>query len=181
MKTLLLFFSTLVLANAISQNEIMQKFQEKDYKSVCQKQVWDYAYNKNNEAIMSIYGFSCLKIHNINHIAAPAARLRKSKEARQNSAYFANILLKKKLLYLALVDGVDISYFRLAKSDYILSMIFDRYIEGRYEKIGENLIFSEENSDTFYELETIDDGINLPKLILRTYKNNEIISQIEYY
>ena len=77
------------------------------------------------------------------------------------------------------MDGADISYIRLPKSDYILSFIFDKFVKKEYvEELGV-FIFEEPNSDTRYELSTIVSP-NFAKMILKIFKNDDLTSQIEY-
>ena len=79
----------------------------------------------------------------------------------------------------AILDGADISYIRLPKSDYILSFIFDKFVKKEYvEELGV-FIFEEPNSDTRYELSAIA-GSNFAKMILKIFKNDDLTSQIEY-
>ena len=79
----------------------------------------------------------------------------------------------------AILDGADISYIRLPKSDYILSFIFDKFVKKEYvEELGV-FIFEEPNSDTRYELSAIV-GPNFAKMILKIFKNDDLTSQIEY-
>lgn len=168
------------LLSALSTSQIESWYETNELKRVCSAEVEKFFTKTNNEAVMSLYGMACLKLHKINNLAIPALKLRSSPQARENAAYFADLLLKKKLLYHALIDGIDISYVRLAKSDYILSMIFDRFVKGEYELVGGEYIFSESGSDTFYALEVLEDALVL-KIILKTYKNNELVSRIEYW
>lgn len=77
-----------------------------------------------------------------------------------------------------MIDGVDISYIRLPKSDYILSFLFDKFVKKEYvEELG-TFIFEEPNSDTRYEISPTNGQI--PKLVLKIFKNNDLKSQIEY-
>ncbi len=79
----------------------------------------------------------------------------------------------------AILDGADISYIRLPKSDYILSFIFDKFVKKEYiEELGV-FIFEEPNSDTRYELSAIVSS-NFAKMILKIFKNDDLTSQIEY-
>ena len=89
-------------------------------------------------------------------------------------------MFQKKLLYHAIIDNVDISYVRLPKSDYILSMIFDKFVKGKYQKEGEKYIFQEENDDTFYEI-TQEFSNDITKLILKIYKDDELVGKKEYW
>lgn len=161
--------------------EIRNLFEAKNYRQVCSNSVEKLFKQTNDEALMNMYAISCLKINEINRLAIPMFKMVRSKEARENAAYFANILFKKKLLYHAVIDNVDISYIRLPKSDYILSTIFDKFVEKQYEIDGDSYFFKEPNSDTYYELGKNSDYGDVVRLFLKTYKNDELISEVEYW
>ncbi len=166
-------------AFALGAFEIKNFFEKADYPKICNQKVQDFLKDSQNEELLNIFGISCLKINDIDRLALPAGKLSKTQSSRENAAYFADILLKKKLLLHAILDGTDISYIRLPKSDYILSFIFDKFVKKEYvEELGV-FIFEEPNSDTRYELST-SLGANFPKMVLKIFKNDDLTSQIEY-
>ena len=179
MKTILFLLLFCVVSSAISPYEVQALFNKGEYKKVCSQDVENLMRVSYDEATMSLYGLACLKIHDINKLALPVAKLSISEAGRENSAYFADILFKKKLLFHALIDNIDISYIRLPKSDYILSYIFDKFVKRQYYEENGVFIFEENNSDTHYEIVISEQGL-FPKLILKTFKDNELKSQIEY-
>ena len=161
MKFLILIFLA-INAFALGSVEIKGYFEKGEYTKICNQKVQDF-----------------LKINDIDRLALPASKLSRTQTSRENAAYFADILFKKKLLLHALLDGTDISYIRLPKSDYILSFIFDKFVKKEYvEELG-TFIFEEPNSDTRYELNT-SFGTNSPKMILKIFKNDDLTLQIEY-
>ncbi|MBE3605514.1 hypothetical protein CCAL13119_00880 [Campylobacter sp. RM13119] len=180
MKKILLILLTVINLFAINQQEIEELFSNGEYRKVCSNQVENFFKKTSDESIMSIYGISCLNIHELNRLASPMFKLVKTKEARENAAYFADILFKKKLLYHALIDNVDISYIRLPKSDYILSFIFDKFVKKEYILDGDEYIFKEKNSSTHYTLNVLKES-QTNKIILKTFKDDELKSQIEYW
>lgn len=181
MRSVLLLFLASVNIFAITMSDIVSLYNSQNYRQVCSNAVEKFFRDTNDEAVMNMYATSCLKIHEINRLAIASFKLVKTKEARENAAYFADIIFKKKLLYYAVIDGVDISYIRLPKSDYILSMIFDRFVKKEYEKDGDVYVFKEPNSDTYYELGKSYEEAEVMRIYIKTYKNEELISEVEYW
>lgn len=178
MKFLLVIFLSLN-AFALRMADIKSYFEKAEYTKICNQKIQDLLKDSQNEEFLNIFGISCLKTNDIDRLALPASKLSKTQSSRENAAYFADILLKKKLLLHAILDGADISYIRLPKSDYILSFIFDKFVKKEYvEELGV-FIFEEPNSDTRYELSTIVSP-NFAKMILKIFKNDDLTSQIEY-
>ncbi|MGG7048183.1 MULTISPECIES: hypothetical protein [unclassified Campylobacter] len=180
MRVFVLFFVLFNALFALSISDVKMLFDEQKFEQVCSKSVENLCLKANDEALFSLYATACIKIHKINSLFLPITKLRQSPQSRENAAYFADILLKKKLLYHALIDNIDISYIRLSKSDYILSMIFDRFVKNDFKKEDDRYIFREKNSDIFYELYA-DNSTKIPKIILTIHKNNKILEKIEYF
>lgn len=109
------------------KEELFNLYQSQEYGKACRIGVkYIHLYNKD-EQYVSLYAFSCLKSDYIDRLAVPISMLKHSKEARANSAYFSTILMQKKLLYHALLDGYDLSNITLPTTDYVLSKVFDLY------------------------------------------------------
>ena len=178
MKFFVIFLVFVCEVFAVSLTEIRDDFNSANYAKVCNQKVEDFLKTQNNEEQISMFGIACIKMNDLNRLATPIDKLVKSEKSRENAAYFADILFKKKLLFHAMIDGVDISYIRLPKSDYILSFLFDKFVKKEYvEELG-TFIFEEPNSDTTYEISPTNGQI--PKLVLKIFKNNDLKSQIEY-
>ncbi len=169
MKIVLLFFLTVSLYADVKQN-MFNLYQNKKYEAVCSLGFDNFKKNKRDEEFVSLYAFSCLNSDYIDRLAVPAALLKVSEEARANSAYFAVILMQKKLLYHALIDNYDLSEFNLPTTDYVLSRVFDLY-----SKIGKH------EPRAFYLFEDpIDPKLTYKLYISRDYKLDKIIIE-EFY
>ncbi|DAB30169.1 MAG TPA: hypothetical protein CFH84_05540 [Sulfurimonas sp. UBA12504] len=125
----LIILSLLIYLNlyADAKLEMLQLFQNNKYEAACNLGFEHFKYYKQEDEFLSLYAFSCLQSDLIDRLAMPLAMLKYSKEARANAAYFSIILMQKKLLYHALVDGYDLENLNLPTTDYILSKVFDFY------------------------------------------------------
>ncbi len=169
MKITLLLFLTISLYADIKQN-MFNLYQNKKFEDVCQQGFDNFKAHKQDEEFVSLYAFACLKSDYIDRLAVPTAVLKFSRESRANSAYFAVILMQKKLLYHALVDNYDLSEFRLPTTDYVLSRVFDLY--AKLEK---------HEPRAFYLFEDPNDPKLTYKLYLsRDYKLDKIVIE-EFY
>ena len=126
MKFLILLF-IIVNVHANVKQEMFQLYQNKEYAKACSMGFNFFTENRKDEEYTSLYAFSCLKSDYIDRLSLPITTLKFSKEARKNAAYFATILMQKKLLYYSLIDGYKLSKFKLPSTDYVLSKVFDLY------------------------------------------------------
>jgi hypothetical protein len=169
MKIILTILLTLNLYADIKQ-KMFNLYQNKKYEKVCSIGFDNFKKHKRDEEFVSLYAFACLNSDYIDRLAIPTAVLKFSKESRANSAYFSVILMQKKLLYHALVDGYDLSSFELPTTDYVLSKVFDLYA-----KLGKH------EPRAFYLFEDPNDKKLTYKLYLsRDYKLNKMIIE-EFY
>lgn len=122
--TALLFFSAL---QAEIKQDIYHLYQSNKYEEACSKGMRNFHKHRKDTEFVSLYAFSCLKSDFIDRLAVPISILKHSEEARANAAYLSVILMQKKLLYHALIDGYDLSQFKLPTTDYVLSKVFDLY------------------------------------------------------
>jgi len=128
MKLLLLIPLLLCSLHANSKNEIVSLYKAKQYKEACLQGLSIIDQYSRDENFMTLYAFSCLNSDYIDRLNLPIAKLKFSKEARSNAAYFSVILMQKKLLLHSMVDGYDISTFKLPSTDFVLSKVFDYYV-----------------------------------------------------
>lgn len=176
---LILILLTTIL-NAFSKEEIIELYKNKEYRKVCLKTGDFYTKFKDDEDLLSMYANACLEVDMINRTILPIIKLHKSKESRENAAYFSTILYQKKLLYHALVDDVDISYVNLPKTKYILSIIFNKFVIGDYDLKGNEYWFKDDvNNELTYSL-SVNLNKKTKKLFLKTYENN-ILKKIRTY
>jgi len=173
-KICLIFILIMTNLYAINKDDIVNLYKNKEYRKACLKAGDLYQKYKDDEDFLSIYAHSCLEEDMINRTILPIVKLYKTQESRENAAYFATILYQKKLLYHALVDDIDISYVNLPKTKYILSIIFNKFINGDYKyKNGAYWFTNEKNNELTYSL-SAEVHQKVKKLFLRTYKNGEL-------
>ena len=153
MKILLMLFMSIYLY-ADTKQRMLHLYQNHKYEDVCNIGFNYFGLNNKDEQYISLYAFACLKSDYIDRLSTPIAMLKFSTEARSNAAYFSIILMQKKLLYHALVDGYDISKLNLPTTEYVLSKVFDFY-----SKIGPH------KQRLFYLFEDDND----PKLTYKLY------------
>jgi len=173
MKMILLLFLctyTLFASTDETKKKMFDFYKKENYKQACQLGYDNLEENKRDEEYVSLFAFSCLYSDDIDRLSAPAALLKMTKESRANSAYFAIIVMQKKLLYHALLDGYELSKFVLPTTDYVLSKVFDAYT-----KLGKH------KQKKYYFFKDIDDEKITYKLYLsKDYKINKMIIE-EYY
>lgn len=119
--------TTLAIRADELKQEIYQLYQSQKYQEACSVGLRYFQKNRTDTEFVSLYAFACLKSDFIDRLAVPISILKHSKESRANAAYLSVILMQKKLLYHALIDGYDLSAFRLPTTDYVLSKVFDFY------------------------------------------------------
>jgi hypothetical protein len=160
---------------------MFQLYQNKQYEQACTMGYDYFKKFKRDEAYASLYGFSCLKSDYIDRLAQPITSLKFSKEARKNAAYFATVLMQKKLLYHALLDGYKLSSFSFPTTDYVLSKVFDLYSQLPANTKKEYYIFKNPtDSKMIYKLYTIKDH-NINKMIIEEYYDTIKIQRHIYW
>jgi len=168
MKILLLLFIGLSLFAGTKQ-EMLQLYKNERYKEVCRLGFDNFIQNKKDEKFVSLYGFGCLKSDYIDRLAIPIALLKYSREARANSAYFSVILMQKKLLYHALIDKYDLASLNLPTTDYVLSKVFDLYVELGIHKPQPFYIFKDKkNKKITYKLYLLKES-KLDKMVIEEF------------
>ena len=115
----------------------------------------------------------------INELIIPMVMLYKNKDQRENASLYSTILFQKKMLYLALCDNVDISYIRTPKINYILSEIFDKFVEKDYVKKSDTYIFTLQNGDRA-EL-FVKDESGTKKMVVALYVDEKVNSIKMYW
>lgn len=180
-KIYILFFIFYSISHAYTIEDLNKLYKNKNFTKACTISGGLYIKYKNREEFLNIFANSCLKSDMINRMILPIIKLYKTKQARENAAYFSTILYEKKMLYYALCDDIDISYMNLPKTGYILSKIFDKFVEGKYDKKDGAYWFSDsKNIDIKYKL-SIEMDNNIKKMYLRTYKDSKLIKERIYW
>jgi len=163
------------------KGEMFQLYQDKKYAKACALGSKHFMQHKYDETYASLYGFSCLKSDAIDKLSQPITVLKFSKEARKNAAYFATILMQKKLLYYALLDGYKLSSFQLPSTDYVLSKVFDFYTKLPEHTEKKYYIFQDtKNPKRSYKLFTIK-GKKSRKMVIEEYYDTIKIKRHIYW
>ncbi len=131
-RLLLLLITPLLLQATEVKQEIYQLYQSEKFHEACSVGMRNFQRNRTDTEFVSLYAFACLKSDFIDRLAVPISILKHSEESRANAAYLSVILMQKKLLYHALIDGYDLSAFQLPTTDYVLSKVFDYYARDQH-------------------------------------------------
>ena len=180
-KIFVLCFIFLNISFAYTLNDIEKLYSNGKYARVCSLSGSMYVAFKNDEKFLNMFANSCLKSDMINRLVLPIIKLYKTKQARENAAYFTTILYQKKMLYYALCDNIDISYINLPKVNYILSIIFDKFVRGKYEFKNGSYWFNDDKKNNIKYKLSIEEKNGIKKMYLRTYKNSKIVKVRVYW
>jgi hypothetical protein len=127
------FFSFLLLLSYNLYADVNQKlfelYQKGMYNDACKYGYTLFAQQEHNEPFISLVGFACLKADQIDRLSPVISALVQTPEARANSAYFALIVMQKKLLMRALYDNQPIQNLKFPTSNLLLSKVFDLYVQ----------------------------------------------------
>ena len=181
MKILILFLLVLnAYAINIKQN-LFTLYQNKKYDKVCSIGFNHFQRYKKDEEFVSLYAFGCLNADYIDRLSIPIATLKFSKEARANSAYFAIILMQKKLLYHALIDHYDLSKYLLPSTDYVLSKVFDLYTKlGKHQSRAFYLFQDPTDKKLTYKLYIIKND-KVYKMVIEEYHDTMMLQRHVYW
>ncbi len=177
---ILLILTYNLFAYDIKQN-LFTLYQNKKYEKVCTTGFNNFQKYKQDEEFVSLYAFGCLHSDYIDRLSIPIATLKFSKEARANAAYFSVILMQKKLLYHALIDGYDLSKYVLPSTDFVLSKVFDLYTKlGKHEPRAYYLFDDLTDKKLSYKL-YISKGDRVSKMIIEEYYDTIILKRHVYW
>ena len=169
MRYMIVLFLVLNLHANVKQ-KMFQLYQNQEYAKACTLGFDFFKKYKKDEDYSALYAFSCLKSDYIDRLSQPITTLKFSKEARKNAAYFATILMQKKLLYHSLLDGYKLSEFQFPTTDYVLSKVFDLYSK-----------LPEHSHKEFYIFKDKEDPRLVYKLFIMRHNNIKKMVIEEYY
>ena len=173
-------FLSLLLWADLKQN-MLDLYENKRYEDVCNIGFNNLGKHSKDEDFLLLYAFGCLKSDFIDRLSLPIILLKYTKEARSNSAYFSIILMQKKLLYHALVDGYALDRYKLPTTNYILSKIFDYYASlGKHKSRGVYLFDDTTNPKLSYKLYLIKKSKPY-KMVIEEYDENRLIKKHIYW
>ncbi len=167
----LTILSSLLLSSNLST--LYKYYEKQEYDRGCDYGKKFLKKNIKNEKYLTLYGLTCLETDNIDRIATAMRGLKETKESRENASYFATILLQKQLLKQALLDNKTLGYLNLPKTNFILSKIFNMFVNKEYE-LKDN-IYKLEDKDRRYQL-----YIEKKHLIIDIYQNSKFTKRYRY-
>ncbi len=170
-----------IILYADIKKEMLALYQNGKYAEACSIGFSNFKYNNKDEEYVSLYAFACLKSDYIDRLTVPIAMLKFSKEARSNSAYFSIILMQKKLLYHAMVDGYNLSNLNLPTTDYILSKVFDSYAELGVHKSRSFYLFKDSDDNNLTYKLYIKKSNKVYKMIIEEFYNSVAIKKHIYW
>ena len=180
MKTILIFFLAFNLY-ADAKQDMFNLYQNKKYEDVCSIGFKNFYANKNDEEFVLTYSFACLYSDYIDRLAVPITMLKFSTESRSNAAYFSVILMQKKLLYHALIDGYDVSMFKFPTTQYVLSKVFNLYSKlGKHEPRAFYIFEDPNDKKLTYKLYVINNK-DLDKLIIEEFYDTIAVKRHIYW
>jgi len=176
---ILLLFVTNIYADV--KQEMFGLYQNKKFDKVCTMGFNNLGKYKRDEEFISLYAFSCLNSDYIDRLAVPTALLKFSEEARANSAYFAVILMQKKLLYHSLLDGYELSELKLPTTNYVLSKVFDLYTKlGKHDKRAFYIFQDPKDKKLTYKLYLAKD-YKITKMVIEEFYDTMLIKRHIYW
>ncbi|WP_455756534.1 hypothetical protein [Sulfurimonas sp.] len=180
MKIIFALLLSITLYANIKQ-EMYNFYQNEKYEKACNIGFDNFKENKTNEEFLSLYAFSCLKSDYIDRLSAPIARLKYSKEARSNSAYFSVILMQKKLLLHSMIDGYTINNLNLPTTEYILSKVFDFYSKLKKHEPRSVYLFEDTNDKKLTYKLYLNKGEKVDKIVIEEFYDNTLIKKHIYW
>ncbi len=147
----MLFLSSMLFSSSLSK--LYHYYEKQEYKKGCDYGAKYYNRNISNEKYLTLYGLSCLETNHIERIAKPMLLLNETEDSRENASYFATIILQKQLLKQALMDGKSLGDLKLPKTNFVLSRIFNLFVEKAYkEREGVYTLDDPKKKDIYYKV-----------------------------
>jgi len=175
-KLLFIAFTLTALSEAKSIEVLIEAFQDKNFKLVCQDGMKKYHKGNRDEDFLGMVGVACAEIDYINPLGILQKSLKATKAGRNNASYFSTLILQKKLLYQFMVDGIDIGYLRLPDTGHILSRIFKSLVLEKYETISKSNPKKLKISDSEGEIVIYTSNDRVTKVIVDVMKNGRKVA-----
>ena len=172
---LILFFSTLLFG--ITKNEIYKLYNNKEFKTTCEKGTWILRQNRDDDTFLSVVGLSCINADMINTAIRISKYMGRTKMGRNNASFISSIFLTKKLLIQFIYDKIDLSNLSLPKAEHYLSDIFENISKNNYKVEGNQIITEIDNFR--YSIEPFGKSTN--KILIKIYQNNKLLSKHIYW
>ncbi|NOZ90523.1 MAG: hypothetical protein GXO60_04465 [Epsilonproteobacteria bacterium] len=181
MRKLFLIMLLSLIAYSSNLSTLYHYYEKQEYDKGCDYAMKYYSKNKNDEKFVALYGLSCLETNNIHRIATPMIVLKDTKSSRENASYFGTILLQKQLLKQAILDGKDLSNLRLPKTNFVLSKIFNLFVDKKYTlKDGVYRLKDSKDKDMSYQVYLEKDKKDIDYMIIDIYEKDKFIKRYRY-
>jgi len=148
--------------------DFQKEYQQQNFTRICKYGYHHLKEIKNNEDILSLVGFSCVKRDYFIYLPYIINYLKKTKKARENSIYFSLLFIEKKLLISYVLDGMDISYYRFPLIKHPLSVVMTHLINKDFKKDNDTIIIVD-NNKTYKIYKN-----NQNKVFIDIYENNQL-------
>ena len=176
---IMIMLSAVFLFASEFDSMLVKEYKAGKYKSVCKKGMHVYYQGRKDEHFAALVGVACANNDSINFLGILQRNLVGSPSMRSTASYFSALLLQKRLIYQFMIDGIDLSGFRLPKYDHVLSVVFDKLSKGDYESLGgaTNMIKIDEKEKTIF-ISVSDD--KPAKVLVDEYKDSKLIKRHWY-
>ena len=131
------FFGTDAKLKAITNDALVEAFQERNFLYVCQQGMKKFNQKRNDEDFLGMVGVACAEIDYINPLGILQKALKRTQAGRNNASYFSTLILQKKLVYQFMLDGIELGYLRLPDTNHILSVIFKNLVLKKYTVLSQ--------------------------------------------
>lgn len=183
MKPILFIMVTTSFLFSSNLSSLYKQYEKQEYEKACdygRKYLFKNS-NINNEKYLTLYGLSCLETDNIERISIPIIHLKSTKNFRANASYFSTILLQKYLLFQALVDQKSLKSLHLPSTTFVLSKVFDLYVEENFTLQNGVYKFQDKNKESVKYQLYIETSKNDKKfMIIDIYKDDKFTHRYRY-
>jgi len=180
MKIIIAIFLAIVLYGDVKE-DMLKHYKNNNYEEACNLGHYNLNANKSDENYLSLYAFSCLKSDYLTRLLTPMSLLKRTPESRANSAYFSTIIMQKKLLYHALIDGKDLSMLNFPTTDYVLSKVFDLYVKLAKHKARAFYMFEDPDDKRLTYKLYLKKGDKFTKMIIEEYYDKIYVKNHAYW
>jgi len=172
-----IIFFTIFITNlfGITQNDIYNLYQKRDYKNTCIRGVWILNQFKHDDKYQSIVALSCVKADMLNTAIRITKTMNHTPLGRHNASYISSLFLIKKLLLQLVYDDIDISNLSLPKSEHPLSILFENISHHNFSKVNNTFIVETKNKKYILSPHQTN------KFIIKIYENDKIVSKHIYW
>jgi len=164
-------------------SSLYKQYEKQEYQKACdygRKYLFKNA-NIDNEKYLTLYGLSCLETDKIERISIPMIHLKTTKNFRANASYFSTILLQKNLLFQALIDKKSIKDLHLPTTTFVLSKIFNLFIEEKFIMSNGVYKFEDNTKESVkYQLYIEETTKDKKYMIIDIYKDEKFTHRYRY-